>query len=279
LTRVLRRIEEIRQGIALLELRDARGRSCAGVSISVEQQAHEFVFGGILPDLSGYAGVERERCLQRAREVFNELFFERADLSQRLALEVVDLACGDGIELGKLRCRLDNFERQGKKLAVLVSGRTAGFCRPYTTALPEREVGQRLVNLYTLCFSYPCVRGIVWTGFTDSEPDVLGNGLLKVDLAPKTAFQMLRKLVGMVWNTHAAGQSGAAGRFQFRGFFGDYRVAVTAAKTPAQIIHYSLRSTDRGAEETTPVVIVLEAKPGDSGGGENRLSRGPGLHP
>jgi hypothetical protein len=283
LTRILRRIEQVRQGTAYLELRDADGHPCAGISFSAEQQSHEFLFGGILPDLSHYAETDRERCLIRAQEVFNQQFFECEELSRRLALEVVDLAGDDNSvmvsHLGKLRCRLDEFEREGRKLAVIVSGRTAGFCRPTITALPEREIGQRLVNLYTLCFSYPCVQGIVWTGFTDREPDVRDNGLLKADLSPKTAFQMLRKLVGVVWKTYVAGHTDATGRFRFHGFFGDYRIVTTAGRSSAQIIHYSLRSGKRGAEVDKPVVMLLQAKPGASGDAENRLPRGPGLHP
>src|SRR5262249_9750211 len=108
-------------------------------------------------------------------------------------------------------------------------------------SMSERDFAKSVFNLYALCFSHPEVRSIVWQGFSEREPVVAGAGLLREDLSPKPAFQMLRKLIGEVWHSRASGTADADGRFRFRGYFGQYRLVVHPSGADAVVKSYSLR--------------------------------------
>ena len=114
----------------------------------------------------------------------------------------------------------------------------------------EKRAAQYVANLYTLCFSHPSVRRIFWRGVCDREREVSGGGLLRRNLAPKRAYQTLRKLIRVIWHTRHAGETDADGQFRVRGFFGSYRVVVAT-------------------HDTIPVVETLSLAPGDH---ENAIS-------
>jgi hypothetical protein len=139
------------------------------------------------------------------------------------------------VHLGLLRLRLDQCAASGLPLQVYVWGETVGMTAADSTDFGEREVGRRVAELYTLCFAHPSVGGMFWNGFADGEPGVRGGGLLRRDLAPKYVHKVLRKLIGFVWHTRAAGVTDSEGRFRFRGFFGDYRVMADLGEPAARV--------------------------------------------
>lgn len=250
LTRVQRHIEQYRQGTARIAVRRG-GRPAAGAHLFVDQENHRFRFGVVLAGAEALSAAQHEQCLLRAHEVFNQVILPGEPLGAGTAdREVVDVSQVDRLPLGKLRVLLDQRSEGSQPLIVVVSGRTAGMNAPGRTAMPEREAGQRVLHLYTLCFSHPAVEGIVWKGFCDLEAGVAGVGLLRADLAPTPAFQLLRKLVGTVWHSRAEGRTDAQGRFQFRGFFGTYRLAVPGDESAA-IARFSL------VPDSPPIVIEL----------------------
>lgn len=226
-TRTQRHIEQFRQGTACFEVRDNADRQCAGVAVSVEQERHEFPFGCVMPDLK--PGVDEKR-LGRLSEVFNCLGAAGvlSDSSERLLVQ-------ERIPLGQLRHELDQFGAANRRLRIHVWGAAVGLSENTLSQLAEREAGKRAAELYTLCFAHPAVAGIHWNGCVDGDPDVRGGGLLRADLAPKYAYKVLRKLIGMVWHTRASGITDPDGRFRFRGFLGDYRVVVYAARPNAHV--------------------------------------------
>jgi hypothetical protein len=247
LTRVQRHIEQYRQGTATLEVRRG-GRPVAGLPVFVDQENHRFRFGVVLAGAESLSAAQREHCLLRAHEVFNQVILPGEPIGAG-NLETVEVSEVGRLSLGALRVLLDQSAGSNPRI-VVVSGRTAGMNAPARTAMPEWEAGQRVVHLYTLCFSHPAVEGIVWKGFCDLEVGVAGAGLLRDDLAPTPAFQMLRKLVGTVWHSRAEGRTDSLGRFQFRGFFGDYRLAVPGGESAA-IARFSL------APDSPPIVIEV----------------------
>jgi len=215
LTRTLSQIEKYRKGDAIIQVVDLEGRPCPGLDIWVEQESHDFVFGCVVPKLNTLPEPDRRRYLDRLAEVFNQ---------QVPAEGTFRLDVPARIQLGSLRAELDRLAKDGKQLDVHVSGQSIGLAD-----LDEREGAHRLADLYTLCFAHPAVRGIIWHGFRDGDPEAEDGGLLRHDLSPKPAFRMLQKLVGMIWHTRAAGRTGMQGRFQFWGLFGNYRAAVMAS--------------------------------------------------
>jgi hypothetical protein len=233
LTRTQRHLEAFRQGDACIEVRDSLGRCRAGVPVSVEQESHVFRFGCVVPDLKTLSDSERPRYRERLDEVFNCLVPAGQPPSPEPNVLRVDVA--ERVHLGLLRLRLDRLAAAGLPLQVHVWGETVGMGEADSTDFGERQVGQRVAELYTLCFAHPSVDGTYWNGFADGEPGVRGGGLLRRDLAPKYAHKVLRKLIGSVWHTRAAGVTDAAGRFRFRGFFGAYRVVADLGEPTARV--------------------------------------------
>lgn len=259
LTRTQRQIEEHRQATAVIEVRDPRGRPCPGIRVSFEQESHEFPFACVVPDLSDLSPHDRDRYDQRLHEVFNQV----RPVSQRNTPDpaVLSLDATRRTHLGTLRSRLDRLAARGKSLEVAVSGQTVGMAGPTSAAVPslsQRDAAKRVAELYALCFSHRAVCGIVWHGLWDGEPGVSDGGLLRLDLAPKHAHKVLRKLLGTIWHTRQGGETDAQGRFSFRGFYGTYRVVVTGGESPAPITTMSL---NRKASESSPLIVEIPGNP------------------
>ena len=240
LTRTQRQIEEHRKGTAVIQVRDPDGGSRAGVPVSVEQEAHEFPFACVIGDLRAFSDRDRERYQLRLREVFNRVYGatqQRPLPPDPLPLDVVAVDATKRIHLATLRTTLDRLARDGKQLDVYVSAQSV---QPTTGSLSERDFGYRVVDLYMLVFSHPAVRQIVWKSCSDREADVAGGGLLRGDLSSTHAHKLLRKLIGATWHSRAAGETDSCGSFQFRGFFGTYRVVVDLEQSKAQVTTLSL---------------------------------------
>jgi hypothetical protein len=234
-TRTQRRIEEFRQGEMCIEVRDSAGCPCAGVPVWVEQETHSFVFGCVAPDLEAMLESDRQRCKTRLNEVFNRL----TPAGQSPDPGAISVMVPDGVELGSFQGHLDELAAGGLPLDVYVRGCNVGL-GPTTKGDRERAVAERVAAFYTLCFAHPAVWGLFWVAFWDGEAGANGGGLVRLDFAPKPAFRYLHKLIGTVWHSRANGETDAAGRFRFRGFFGDYRVAARvgeAATTVAAVAH------------------------------------------
>ena len=276
MTRTVRQIEDVRKATARIQVHDGHGRPCAGVHVSVEQESHEFVFGCVVPDLSSLSDDTRRRYNTRLHEVFNQVWQADSQGANDPQTMLVDATNRDGkherIHLSVLRRELDRLAVGGRTLCVLVSGRTVGMCPSPSGRESEtptdREIGARVADLYTLCFSHPSVHAIVWIGFADGDArvanmpstqqhDLRTCGLLRGDLSPKYAFQVLRKLISTVWHTRAQGETDINGQFQFRGYFGDYRVMVARREGNAKI---STLTLSRAANNSTPRIVEFSTE-------------------
>ena len=87
-------------------------------------------------------------------------------------------------------------------------------------------------NLYRLWFSTPRMAGVTWWNLADgpayqNENLALG-GLLDKEMNPKPAHEVLDRLIHHEWKTNLSVKTDAAGKAQFRGFFGKYTVRATA---------------------------------------------------
>jgi hypothetical protein len=230
-THTQRQIEANRQGDASIQVRDSSGQPRVGVSVWAEQETHAFVFGCIAPAWEGLSEADRDRGTSRLHELFNRLL----PPAELVDPGVVRVEVPDGIHLGVLRVQLDRLSKTGLPLEVHVRGQSAGL------GLDERAAAKRTAELYTLCFAYRAVQGLVWHGAWDGEEGVAGSGLLRMDCAPRPAYRYLHKLIHTIWHTRAAGQTDAAGVFHFRGFFGDYRIAARLGDAAATTVCLSCR--------------------------------------
>jgi len=238
-------IEEHRVGEACIEVVDAARRPAGGVAVWAEQEAHEIAFACVAPILAGVPEAGRQRCVDRLAEVFNRVVDPRqASKSGVLRVEVPD-----GVHLGRFGHELDYRAGDGRALEVYVSGQALGVG-------PDGPDADRVAALYTLCFAHPAVCGIVWSGVWDGEPAAAGGGLLRADFSPRPAFHYLHKLIGSIWHSRASGETDPAGRFRFRGYLGDYRVAARAREAPAMTARLKMRG------RTGPPLVRLQLPAG-----------------
>lgn len=95
-------------------------------------------------------------------------------------------------------------------------------------AKDEAVQGRQVADFYRTAMAHPAVRGIIWWDLSDrfayrGTP----GGLLRKDLSPKPAYQALARLIRGEWWTTTDGRTDDMGRFEFRGFFGRYRLRAT----------------------------------------------------
>ena len=117
---------------------------------------------------------------------------------------------------------------------------------------PEDEELQAdlLELLYTLWFSHPAMRDIVYWNLPDgyafrdpknptwNENQCYG-GLFHHDMTPKRAALRLQKLTHEIWHTEVEAETDRSGEVNFRGFYGTY-----TAKIGEQTVEFSLHSEE-----------------------------------
>jgi endo-1,4-beta-xylanase len=79
---------------------------------------------------------------------------------------------------------------------------------------------------YTICFSHPSVKGVIWWDLTDAASWLEGGGLLRSDLTPKLVYTTLDQLINMQWDSFGSQISNSTGGIHFQGFYGLYNVSV-----------------------------------------------------
>ncbi|MGB2822306.1 MAG: endo-1,4-beta-xylanase, partial [Phycisphaerae bacterium] len=120
---------------------------------------------------------------------------------------------------------------------------------------PEGEAyqGREVARFYTMLFSHPAVEAVTWWDFSDWRAwQGAPAGFLRADMTPKPAYKALHQLIKDRWWTTATLRTNAKGEAAFRGFLGDYRVAVTADGRKATVGQLLM---GKGARNNWPVRI------------------------
>jgi hypothetical protein len=79
-----------------------------------------------------------------------------------------------------------------------------------------------------MLFSHPAVEAITWWDFSDRRAwQGAPAGWLREDMSPKPVYDRLMGLVKGSWWTSEDRKTDAQGQARFRGFLGQYDVAVT----------------------------------------------------
>jgi endo-1,4-beta-xylanase len=114
----------------------------------------------------------------------------------------------------------------------------------------EKEQADAVRNAYRLWFSHPNVEMINWWNLADGtalktsrfDENKWPPGLVREDLSPKPAFQVLRDLIRKEWWTKSAQNSGPGSSLKVQGFYGDYQLtAKHGEKTVEKQIHLTKR--------------------------------------
>jgi GH35 family endo-1,4-beta-xylanase len=137
----------------------------------------------------------------------------------------------------------ERFARFGVPLhfteTTIVSGEKGWERKQPWPSTPDGEATQArdVVRFYTMLFSHPAVEAITWWDFSDRQAwQGAPAGFLRRDMSPKPAFDELKKLVKGKWWTKTDLQADADGKAAFRGFAGEYSVAVTVpGKSPLKL--------------------------------------------
>jgi endo-1,4-beta-xylanase len=83
-------------------------------------------------------------------------------------------------------------------------------------------------EFYRVSFAHPSLESIMYFGLADDDVFYPTCGLLDEQYRPKLAWTRLKRLLWNEWITKQRGQTGDAGRYGFRGFYGEYDLTVTA---------------------------------------------------
>ena len=117
---------------------------------------------------------------------------------------------------------------------------------------PEDEEIQAeiLKNLYRMWFSHPAMEGILYWNLVDgfAHGTVPGDmkagenyyhgGLVRYDFTPKPSYFALKELFGKTWRTNLSLDSADASELMFKGFYGEYELAVSAGdRTVTKTFH------------------------------------------
>lgn len=144
---------------------------------------------------------------------------------------------------------LDQYTSFGKPIFIIdwqaPSTQVQGSCwwhRPWD----EQTQAEYLEQVYTIAFSKPLVKGIVWgSGVVDSDTATESCGLFDADFNPKPAYFALKNLINS-WRTDVTGKTDGQGEFEFRGFAGEYEVTLETAEGRSfeTIIHINEQQTN-----------------------------------
>jgi GH35 family endo-1,4-beta-xylanase len=126
--------------------------------------------------------------------------------------------------------------------------------------LTEQTQAEFLVRMYKLIFAHPAMKECsYWDLLDDFTWNQCEGGLVTADRRPKAAYHALKRLFHEEWNTSCKAVTDADGCLAFRGFHGDYSVALNGGDSVA----LSLGAADARSERVISLNDKLESVCGD----------------
>ncbi|MDR3181738.1 MAG: endo-1,4-beta-xylanase [Planctomycetaceae bacterium] len=97
-----------------------------------------------------------------------------------------------------------------------------------TDSAGEQKQAEEVERFYTMLFSYPSVAAMTWWDFSDQGAwKKAPAGLLRKDMSPKPAYDVLKKLIKEKWATNVTVKTDANGKAALRAYRGEYQITVT----------------------------------------------------
>lgn len=122
---------------------------------------------------------------------------------------------------------------------TILSGKK-GWNRPkpwMSTPEGEAEQAREVERVYTVLFSHPAVEAITWWNLTDRHAWMQApSGLIDKDMSPKPAYNVLKKLIKKDWWTETTLTTDAKGEATFRGFYGEYELAIIQQNASQKLV-------------------------------------------
>jgi len=133
--------------------------------------------------------------------------------------------------LDRVQAVLNHYAQIGKSIHITeFTPSSGGFPvtgNPFRTTWDEATQADYAEKFYRVCFANPAVDAISWWDVCDAGAWVPGGGLLRADMSSKPAYDKLKNLITSEWRTNVSGSTASNGAYEFRGFYGSYRVTVT----------------------------------------------------
>ena len=130
---------------------------------------------------------------------------------------------------------LDKYAELGKKIQI-----TEMTIPAYSDSFEDEEVQAELIEkLYTVFFSHPAMEAIIYwnlvDGYAVAAPqgdmtkgeNIYYAGLMNFDLSKKKSYDVIKKLFSEKWRTETECFTDSNGKFEFRGFYGDYDLKIS----------------------------------------------------
>lgn len=130
---------------------------------------------------------------------------------------------------------LDKYAQLGKKIQI-----TEMTIPAYSDSIEDEEVQAELIEkLYTVFFSHPAMEAIIYwnlvDGYAAAAPqgdmtkgeNIYYAGLMNFDLSKKRSYDVVKKLFSEKWHTETECITDSNGKFDFRGFYGDYDLEIS----------------------------------------------------
>jgi len=92
----------------------------------------------------------------------------------------------------------------------------------------EKLKTEWIEKFYTVAFSKPVVREIIYYNVIDQSYQTANRGLIDVNYSLRESFYALKTLIKEKWTTRLRMKTDANGLLEFRGFAGDYNITVSA---------------------------------------------------
>lgn len=133
-----------------------------------------------------------------------------------------------------LRAIMDLYGRFNKPIQI-----TEITVPAYSNKPEDEQLQAEIIRwLYSIWFSHPNVEQIIYWNLVDgyaayapqgdmtSGENRFYGGLMRFDLTPKPAYDMIDNLFNKEWRTNLDIEANADGETSFRGFYGDYELSV-----------------------------------------------------
>jgi endo-1,4-beta-xylanase len=160
----------------------------------------------------------------------------------------------------RIRTVCDRFGRFGLPLhfteVTILSGEEGWKRQPPWPSTPagEQRQAEHVERLYTELFAHPAVEAITWWDFSDRAAwQHAPAGLVRKDMTPKPAYEVLERLITEDWRSQVDGKTDGQGRFEQRVFHGDYAIAYRFSDAQGSI------KTTVEAKPSEPVLIKVES--------------------
>ena len=141
---------------------------------------------------------------------------------------------------------LDCYARLGRPIQI-----TELTIPAYRWAPEDEDIQAEIIrDIYSMWFSHPAMEGILYWNLVDgfahgtapgdmkAGENYYHGGLVRHDFTPKPSYFALKELFGKTWRSKLSLDSGDSGELMFKGFHGEYELAVTTGdRTATKTFH------------------------------------------